>query len=203
MSCRPMNKSFILPPHSMETAMSLNFKPIGNTTFFWDRRTLLWNWSLSRVVVSKLTIPKIFKRRTKKRQKRMRKLRRTRLVPLVNHANSIFAFDVFQCWIVPNSKGLCTQVLPLQQLQGSYLRIQGSFAMRGVRLWKIWRRLWSLHSMRKSLTFPKTSRGQSPTTRRFCNARGTTMKNFQVNYRSAFVWTFFQKQNETALQTRW
>ena len=54
----------------------LNFKWIGTITMIWDRRTWLWSWNLSGVVVTKLTKPNKQKRIKKKREKRMRRRRR-------------------------------------------------------------------------------------------------------------------------------
>ena len=78
MSCAPIHRKSILLPHSMETAKSLNFKRNGTVTMIWDRRTWLWNWKLSGVVFTKLTIAKKPKRSTQKKQKGMRKRRRRR-----------------------------------------------------------------------------------------------------------------------------
>ena len=44
-SCRPTNKISILLPHSMETALSFNFKRIRTFTLIRDRGTWLWNWN--------------------------------------------------------------------------------------------------------------------------------------------------------------
>ena len=55
-----------------------------------------------------------------------------------------FALNFFQCWSVRQQSAnlklhcfVCAQILHFQQLQGSHLWIQGSFALRGVRLWSI------------------------------------------------------------------
>ena len=57
----------------MKTAQSLNFKRVGSITVIWDRRIWLWNWNLSRVVITKIKKSQKQQRITKKKQKRMKK----------------------------------------------------------------------------------------------------------------------------------
>ena len=55
-----------------------------------------------------------------------------------------FAFNFFQCWSVHQQSSnlqlwriVCSQILHFQQLQGSHFWIQRSFALPGVRLWRV------------------------------------------------------------------
>ena len=141
-SCRPMNKKSILQTHSMKTAQSLNFKRIGTITLIWDRCTWLWNWNLSGVVVTK---PQY--QRSKKGTQRRGKSRRGRDGGRGGSSSSRYsckqhlALNFFQCWSVHQQSTnfqhywiVCAKIVYFQHLQGSHLWIQGSFALRGVRL---------------------------------------------------------------------
>ena len=75
----------------MKTALSLNFEMIGIITLIWDRRTWICNWNLSRVVVTKLTIPKkknkVHKEEAKAEEQETEEVEAP--VPLVTHVNNI------------------------------------------------------------------------------------------------------------------
>ena len=75
----------------MKTAYSLNFKRIGTVTLIWDRRTWLWNWYLSGVVVTKLPIPKKQKKEDNEEAKAKEEetAEDEAPVPLVIHVNNI------------------------------------------------------------------------------------------------------------------
>ena len=149
MSSRPLSKNFSLPPRSMKTAKSLNFKRIGSFKLIWYRFSCLWNWNWLKVVLRKLTRP----RRLKGAQgwiKRRRSRRFDRLgnavrysSPLDTHLNkilrSIFSKknyiykDVYQNLQIDNWSA---QILLFQQLWRSFFWIRGSFELRSLWLWR-------------------------------------------------------------------
>ena len=75
----------------MKTAQSLNFKRIGTITLIWDKRTWLWNWNLSGVVVTKVTKLKKWKKEHKEEAKAEEEetAEETAPVALVTHVNNI------------------------------------------------------------------------------------------------------------------
>ena len=139
-----MNKKSILLTHPMKTAYSLNFERMGAITLIWDRRTWHWVWNKSAVADTKLTIAK----KKKGAQGRVesgwgrdgggRRSSSSRYTCEQNFALNFFA--TLNC--TSTISKLTTlivfpQILHFQQLQGSHLWWQGSFALRGIRLRKI------------------------------------------------------------------
>ena len=94
----------VLPPHLMKTSSSLNFKRIGTTLLISDWRTWLWNWNLSKVVITKLTLSKKNKKRAQRRDKsgwRNDGGGGTRGSSSSRYScKQHFAFIFFECWSV-------------------------------------------------------------------------------------------------------
>ena len=100
MSFPRVNKKFILLPHLMKTAYSLNFKRIGTIKFIWD--SLFWHWSsnLSKDVDTIHT--RVRKKRAQRRvccfhKNRNRQRRRSSSSYLCKQH---IATDIFKCWSV-------------------------------------------------------------------------------------------------------
>ena len=167
------NKKFILLPHSNKTAKSLDLKRIETITLISDRLTWFWNWNLSRVAATKLTIATKFEKEHEEEAKTHKEStadeNEEAPVPLVTHVHNILQ-----------------SFFPLLKCTSTISR----FATL-------------MDCMRTNLTFPTNSRGPSLTTREFALRGVRLWILSWWNSGTAFVWAFFRKQNENDQQSQW